>query len=286
LFAVESWATSPQTWELGKLPPQTLHVYSFLQCLQEYPEHPSLLPASGITLRQAKNLGDLVLLLFWMIDMKPDFISSPFDASIMGQRLLQWSKLADSSAIHHLWEQNQRLLTFLWFDTLREILHIIHCWIKAQRFHSSQGFQAATNPVDGSQRLLITSSFPSHIPGHTTTLVDAFTRYDSQFVARWYQQAYSPYDPSWKAQPPQDQFVPTAPIVGVKIKKQAREAGNKHLKLSESRKAPQATDFISGSHLMEPVVPLPKDKLAITTILARLPQGQRLLLMMNTNGTL
>jgi hypothetical protein len=197
------------------------------------------------------------MLLFRMADMKPDFILSPFDSSIMGQRLLQWSKLADSSAIHHLWEQNQRLLTFLWFDTLWVILHIVHSWIKAQRFHGSQGFQTATDAADVSQRLLITSSFPSHIPGQSTTLVEAFARYDLQFVPRWYQQAYSPYDPSWKASLPPDQFVYTAPSGAVKTDKAPREAGNKRLKLSKSRKTPQVADFISGSHLVEPVVPLP-----------------------------
>jgi hypothetical protein len=189
LFVVKSWATSPQTRDLDKLPSQTLHMYSFLHCLlQEYQGHPPLLPRSGILLRHAKNLGDLVLLLFRMIDMKPNFLTSSFDSSILGQRLLQWNKLADSLAIHHLWEQNQHLLTFLWFDTLREILHIAHCWIKAQSFHRSQGFQSATDAGDGRQRLLVTSTFPLHILGQTTTLVEAFTRYNLQFVACWYQQ--------------------------------------------------------------------------------------------------
>jgi hypothetical protein len=164
----------PQTRDLDKLPAQTLHVYNFLRCLQEFPGHASQLPWAGISLRQAKNLGDLVLLLFRMSYMKPDFITSPFDSSILGQRLLQWSKLTDNFAIHHLWEQHQSLLTFLWFDTLRKILHIVHCWIKAQRFHSSQGFQSATDTVNGGQRLLVTGTFPSHIPSQSTTLMDAF----------------------------------------------------------------------------------------------------------------
>jgi hypothetical protein len=286
LFAVESWATSPQTRELHKLPEQTLHVYSFLQCLQEFQDHSSVLPWAGISLRQAKNLGDLVMLLFRMADMKPDFITSAFDSSIMGQRLLQWSKLADSSAIHHLWEQHQRLLTFLWFDTLREILHIVHCWVKAQRFHPSQGFQTATDAIDGGQRLLITDSFPSHIPGQTTTLVEAFARYDIQFVSRWYQQAYSPYDPSWKAVPPLDQFV--APPAPVKVEKQppsGAASASKRIKLSDSRKAQQAANFVNSSTLIEAIVPLPKDKPAITSILARLPRGQRFPLVIDSNGT-
>jgi hypothetical protein len=98
LLLIESWAMSPQTRDLANLPSATLHVYSFLQCLNEYPRHATLLPAKGITLLQAKNLGYMIPLLFRMINMKPDFPDSP--------------------AIHHLWMENPRLLTFLWFGTL------------------------------------------------------------------------------------------------------------------------------------------------------------------------
>jgi hypothetical protein len=60
----------------------------------------------------------MVQLLFRMIDMKPDFQTSTFDTSLLGHWLLQWSNLPDSAAIHHIWKENPRLLTFLWFSTL------------------------------------------------------------------------------------------------------------------------------------------------------------------------
>jgi hypothetical protein len=202
LFSVESWAMSAQP-RLSQLPNQVLHVYSFLQCLTDYQDHPMLLPAAGISLLQAKNLGSLVQLLFRMMDMKQDFMTSTFDLSILGQRLEQWSNQTDSAAIHQIWTDNPRLLTFLWFSTLREALSIMHTWVKAQRFHSSLGFYSATNAIQGEQCLLLTESFPSHIPGQTTTVVEAFARYDLQFAARWYDAAFSPYDPTWKSPPPQ-----------------------------------------------------------------------------------
>jgi hypothetical protein len=112
LFLVKSWAMSPQTRDLERLPAQTLHVYSFLQCLNEYQSHPTLLPASGILLLQAKSMGYMVPLLFRMIDMKPDFQTSTFDQPVLGQRLLQWSTLTNSLAIHHLWMENPDCLPF------------------------------------------------------------------------------------------------------------------------------------------------------------------------------
>jgi hypothetical protein len=60
----------------------------------------------GITLLQAKNVGCMVQLLFRMIDMKPNFKTSTFDASLLGHRLLQWSNLTNSAAIHHIWKEN------------------------------------------------------------------------------------------------------------------------------------------------------------------------------------
>jgi hypothetical protein len=100
LFLVESWAMSPQTRDLAYLPAKTLHIYGFLQCLNEYPQHANLLPAKGIMLLRTKNLGYMAPLLFCMIDMKDDFLTSHFDSLVLGQRLQQWSTLTDSPAIH------------------------------------------------------------------------------------------------------------------------------------------------------------------------------------------
>jgi hypothetical protein len=121
--------------------------------------------------------------------------------------------------------ENPRLLTFLWFGTLREALYIMHSWVKAQRFHSDQGFITATDTALGTARLLIADTFPSHIPGQTTTLMEAFTRYDLQFAARWYDAAYSPHDPTWRSPPPVDQFVFQAITVPPVVSAEPRDSG-------------------------------------------------------------
>jgi hypothetical protein len=162
-------------------------------------------------LLQAKNLGYMVPLLFQMIDMKDNFLTSCFNSSVLGHHLQQWSTLTNSPAIHHLWIENPCLLSFLWFSTLREMLFIIYCWIKAQYFHSKQGFFSATDAIHGSQQILIADTFLSHIPGQNTALIDAFARYNLQFATRWYNATYSPHDPTWCSQPPPDQFVYVPP---------------------------------------------------------------------------
>jgi hypothetical protein len=128
----------------------------------------------------------MTAILFRTIDMRPDFLSSSFDRSILGRRLAQWSQLPDNTAVHQIWHTHQRLVSYLWSSTLRYALHIMHCWIKAQRFHHSQGFLSATEATSGAPRLLVADTFPSHIPGQNTNLVEAFAQYDMQFTERWY----------------------------------------------------------------------------------------------------
>jgi hypothetical protein len=219
----------------------------------------------------------MTILLFRMMDVKPDFISSPFDRSLLGHRLLQWSKLPDSTAVHHIWQQHQRLVTYLWFSTLRDALHIMHCWIKAQRFHPSQGFLSAKDATTGATNLLLIDTFPSHIPGQNTHLVEAFARYDLQFTARWYDLTRHPHDLSWQSQPPPDHFLHASPAPATQVKTEPRLGRDRELQANKRLKlaANTTADFISQANLFEPIVPLPRDKPAITSLIARLPVGTR-----------
>jgi hypothetical protein len=160
-----------------------------------------------------------VPLLFCMVDMKAEFLTIRFDSSVLGQRLIQWSTLPDSPAIHHLWMENPCLLRFLLFSTLREALFIIH---------SDQSFHTATDRALSTERLLIVDTFPSHIPGQTMMLMEAFTRYDLQFAACWYEAAYCPHDPTWRSQPPLDQFVFTAAPIPQAVSVETRDSSWRH----------------------------------------------------------
>jgi hypothetical protein len=169
LYAVESWDMSPHTQDLANLPKQTFHVYSLLQCLQGLTTHLPVLLGQGILLLQAKNLGSMTELFFRVIDMRPDFLTRPFDRSILDHPLAQWSKLPNNTAVCQIWHTHQRRVSYLWFSTLQDALHIMLCWIKAQRFHPSQGFLSAAEATSSASRLLLTGSFPyprsEHQPG-------------------------------------------------------------------------------------------------------------------------
>jgi hypothetical protein len=145
--------------------------------------------------------------------MQLDFLTSPFDWSILGCQLTQWSKLPDNTAVHHIWHNHQHLISYLWFSTLQDPLQIMHCWIKAQHFHPNQGFLNAVDATTGTTSLLVTDTFPSHIPDQNMNLVEVFARYNLQFTAHWYDLTCHLHDASWQLQPPPDHFMYTAPVL-------------------------------------------------------------------------
>jgi hypothetical protein len=289
IYSVESWAMSPQTKNLATLPQQTFHVYSILQCLPSYQSHPTLLPAKGLDVLQAKSIAKMVHLLFAMIDMKPDFATSTFDTSVLGTRLSLWCQLPGLIPINSLWNAYPASATFYWFHSLRELFQIFHSWVKAQRFHPTQGFNYARDS-QGTVSLLLVDALPLHIPGQSTHLMEALARYDMQFQQRWYTQAFTILDPLWAAAPPGDHFVrhaapiPAPPPSGSNSAAlPSQEPANKRLKLAKPAKQ---ADFFCAGPLILPVEPLPGSKAAITTILHRLPRQGRFPLLPDANGTL
>jgi hypothetical protein len=162
-----------------------------------------------------------------------------------------------------------------------------HTWIKAQRLHLTQGFTTARDS-QGAVNILLVNTLPSHIPGQLTHLMEAVTRYDTQFQQRWYTQAFTISDPPWTSAPPADHFVPSQLLPSVKVLAAqgpalAREPASKWIKLGKSG---QTADFICTTALIVPVETLPSQKAAFTTILHRLPRPGRFLVILDENGTL
>jgi hypothetical protein len=143
-------------------------------------------------------------------------------------------------------------VTFYWFHLLRELLQIFHSWVKAQRFHPTEGFTQARDS-QGRINLTLVDTLPSHIPGQSTTLLEALTRYDMQFQQRWYTQAFTISDPLWASVPPANHFVSarSAPAIATTPNVSYQEApASKRVKLG--RTASKA-DFLCTVPLILPV---------------------------------
>jgi hypothetical protein len=263
---------TPATQPLVSLSAKMFNVYSMLQCLPAFHLHPQLLLARGIKVLQAKSIAKMVHLLFAMIAMKPNFATSTFDKSILGTHLSLWSQLPGLIPINSLWNAHPASTAFYWFSSLRELLQIFHCWIKAQRSHLTQGSTTACGG-QGVVNVLLVDTLPSHIPGQSTHRMEAVTRYDTQFQQRWYTQAFTISNPLWTSAPSADHFVwlnllPPVKAPASQAPASARKRASKRIKRGKSG---QTAYFIYTTALTVPVEPLPSQKAAITTILHCLP---------------
>jgi hypothetical protein len=252
---------------------QDFQLYSMLQYLPVFHSHPQLLPACGIKVFRAKSIAKMIHLLFAMRDMKPDFATSTFDKLILGTRLSLWSQLPGLISINSLWNAHPTSATFYWFNSLWELLQIFHSWIKAQRFHLTQGFTTARDS-QGAVNVLLVDTLPSHIPRQSTHLMEAVTRYATQFQQRWYTQVFTISDPLWTSAPPAEHFVlsnlpPSVKASAAQAPASACEPASKRIKVGKSG---QTADFICTTALIVPVEPLPSQKAVITTILHCLPR--------------
>jgi hypothetical protein len=210
----------------------------------------------------------MVHLLFAMIDMKPNFMTSTFDKSVLGTCLNLWCQLPGLIPINSLWNVHPASATFYWFNSLRELFHIFHSWVKAQRFHATQGFNHARDS-HSTVSLMLVETLPSNIPGQSTHLMEALARYDMQFQQRWYTQAFTILDPLWASAPPADHFVQAHPVPSLSNATAfPQQPASKRIKLG---KTAMKADFICAGPLIPPVEPLPSGKAAITTILHHLP---------------
>jgi hypothetical protein len=193
-LSVESWMVNDHILP-ANVPPATFHVYRLVACLPAYAGHALNLPAQGLTLLEAKQLGILTYYLFAMMDLTDGtFSDEKFLTSILGQRLKAWSSLPDSATIHGLWNQSPLQATYQWFASLQSLLCTIQLWVKRLRYQPDRGFYHARDPA-GNRYLLLDSQVPSNIPGRTDSLIEALGHFDHAFETRWFRSSFM--DPIW-----------------------------------------------------------------------------------------
>lgn len=76
------------------------------------------LPANGVSLIQAQQIGAFIYLWFRRIDVHPGLFEAQFDGSVLGSCLKHWPELPAELAVHQLWLDWPSMMTFQWFDML------------------------------------------------------------------------------------------------------------------------------------------------------------------------
>jgi hypothetical protein len=105
------------------VPSATFHVYKLITCLQKYVGHALILPANGLTMLEATQVGLLTYYLFAMMDLVEDtFSDQNLAGSILGLRLKAWSTLPTNTTIQSLWNQASLQTTYHWFASLQLLL--------------------------------------------------------------------------------------------------------------------------------------------------------------------
>ena len=265
-FSVESWMVSDHMLP-ANVPLATFHVYCLISCLQTFAGHPLLLPAVGLSLLEAKQIGILTYSIFAMMDLMDDgqFSDIKFAASILGLRLKTWSTLPDSAIIRGLWNKAPLQATYQWFASLQALLNIEQQhWVKSLRYHPERGFYHARDG-EGKRYLLLDNQVPSNIPGRTDSLIAALRQFDTTFETRWFCSSF--LDPIWSASIlPGHTVVATKPTQKHTIQETQHEVGDynqsKRVKLGGERLT--APDFISSTPLMETVLPFPPNTRSTT----------------------
>jgi hypothetical protein len=185
LLTVDAWMVSDMMLPAA-VPNATFHVYRMISSLQAHAGHPLLLPSTGLTLLEAKQVGILTYHLFAMMDLVDGtFSDEKFVGSILGNRLKIWSTLPDSAMIHGLWTRAPLQATYYWLASLQSLLQIVMSWVKRLKFHPEKGFFHARDR-EGKRYLLLDNQVPSNIPGRTDSLTEALRHYDTSFETRWF----------------------------------------------------------------------------------------------------
>jgi hypothetical protein len=284
-LSVESWMVSDHILP-RHVPSATFHVYKLITCLQKYAGHALILPANGLTMLEATQVGLLTYYLFAMMDLTEDtFSDRNFAGSILGLRLKAWSTLPTNTTIHSLWNQAPLQTTYHWFASLQQLLSTEQNWVKRLRFHPDQGFYQARD-AKKTKFLLMDSQIRSHIPGRTDSLMEAMRQFDHLFESRWFRT--SVMDPIWSTPiPPGHSLAQPAtvkqPISDQREYERQDNQRQKRAKLTGSQR--RSFDFVSSTPPME-IIQLIPGKTVTHTLMRRFTTQVRFPRLPAPNGTL
>jgi hypothetical protein len=94
-----------------------------------------------------------------------------------------------------------------------------------------------------------------------------------------------PTPPDQSVAAPASQDAAASRKLGFKRERDGDKPLTKRQKQALAKTAKGTADFVSGAPLFDPTIPLPKDKPAIATLLARVQKGTKFPKMMDSNGT-
>jgi hypothetical protein len=169
---------------LSSATPLHLHVYDFQALLVSLPRAPRQLPATGLSLTQALDLGRLVYHLFAIMTVRQqndNITIDSFRSTEFGERLLHWSQLPSQPHAQRACESYSKACSLYWFMNLATLLSIFQEWTMLHRFQSDVGFLDVSTALGLPQVLLhptIKSRLGSQVPTLSARLVHLIHRWE------------------------------------------------------------------------------------------------------------
>ena len=171
----------PSSWDMAETFDPTLcngnhsfNVYNFLPCLKTHARQPALLPTNGIPILELQPLSQFILAWFRGMDWQHGATSSKFDSSLLGTRLRYLAALLSQHTVQVLWATAQRECTFVWFHSLRSLLHLF------QRLCASLAWQADTGFLSASAHVTLNPELRD-----SQHFLDLLRRYDADLQDQW-----------------------------------------------------------------------------------------------------
>jgi hypothetical protein len=98
-------------------------IYSFINCLREYTQHPALLPADGVSPKlELKPLAQFISLGFWSHDISSRFhkFDTPYSSAVAACFFLHYFEKHRSDTFGY----HRKTMTYVWFSSMRSLLYL------------------------------------------------------------------------------------------------------------------------------------------------------------------
>jgi hypothetical protein len=168
-----SWKTN-HNFDPTEQDASAFQVYNFIPALRAFAAHAPLIPTEGFTCLELRPLALFINTWFRSMDVAQGFDTAKFDTSILGCRLRFLMSLLEKHSVQTLWSTNARVMTYVWFQSLRELLYLFQRLASVSMWKPGGGFL----PADPHVQICPYNRDGQHF-------VDLVQDYDAALLIQW-----------------------------------------------------------------------------------------------------
>jgi hypothetical protein len=250
-------------------------VYNFIPSLRLYSAHPALLPAKGFSCLELRPLASFIHTWFRSMDVAQGFAVAKFDASILCCRIRFLMSLLERHAVQTLWATNARVMTYIWFYSLRSLLYLFQRLVSVSLWKTGGGFL----PADPHVHVCPFNRDGQHF-------IDLVQDFDANLLLQWGRDRLHSAASFYPANlVPESHFVKTQALRVPHASAQTVAHTGPTTRVASKRPAADPTpDFISAKPLFDLVVTPMTEKAVFLQFQSSSPNGTRMPILQNPNG--